>query len=264
MGMDGRGRGGLHFRPRFRAALSYRRPATLRNYQSQLRGLLDYLVDERYPWRLARTGCFGRAPVQLLDEYNTIVHVGEHESDPRRRPLTRDELQALFDQCDRRVAGRRALQRKGSLAALRDGAMFKVCYGWGLRRTELVGLDVCDVLVNPQQPRFGGCGIVRVRHGKDSRGSAPKRRDVLTPWSWAAVVLEQYVSEIRPLFGFDEQPALWLTERGGRISGRHVDGRFAELRDELGMDRMHTPHALRHSYVTHLHEEARSASICVS
>jgi site-specific recombinase XerD len=72
-------------------------------------------------------------------------------------------------------------------------------------------------------------------------------------------VLEQYVSEIRPLFGFDEHPASWLTERGGRISGRHVDERFAELRDELGMDRMHTPHALRHSYVTHLHEEGFDA-----
>jgi site-specific recombinase XerD len=236
-----------------------RRPATLRNYQSQLRGFLDYLVDERYPWRLVCAGCFGRVPVQLLDEYNAIVHVSEHESDPGRRALTRDELQSLFDACDRRVAGRRALRRKGSLAALRDGAMFKVCYGWGLRRTELVGLDVCDLLANPQQPRFGGCGIVRVRYGKGSRGSAPKRRDVLTVWGWAAAVLEQYVTEIRPLFGFDEHPAVWLTERGGRISGRHVDERFAELRDELGMDRVHTPHALRHSYVTHLHEEGFDA-----
>lgn len=236
-----------------------RRPATLRNYQSQLRGFLDYLVDERYPWRLVCASCFARTPVQLLDEYNAIVHVAEYESDPGRRALTRDELQSLFDACDRRVAGRRALRRKGSLAALRDGAMFKVCYGWGLRRTELVGLDVCDLLANPQQPRFGGYGIIRVRHGKGSRGSAPKRRDVLTVWSWAAAVLEQYVTEIRPLFGFDEQPALWLTERGGRISGRHVDERFAELRDELGMDRTHTPHALRHSYVTHLHEEGFDA-----
>jgi integrase/recombinase XerC len=46
-----------------------------------------------------------------------------------------------------------------------------------------------------------------------------------------------------------------LTERGGRISVRHIDERFAELRDGLGMDPVHTPHALRHSYVTHLHEE---------
>lgn len=236
-----------------------RRPATLRNYQSQIRGFLDHLVDERYPWRLVCSGCFGRVPVQLLDEYNAIVHVSEAESEPGRRALTREELQGLFDACDRRVAGRRALRRKGSLAALRDGAMFKVCYAWGLRRNELVGLDLCDLLVNPKQPRFGSCGIVRVRHGKGSRGSAPRRRDVLTVWPWAAEVLAQYVTQIRPLFGFDEHPALWLTERGGRISGRHVDERFAELRDELGMDRLHTPHALRHSYVTHLHEDGFDA-----
>jgi site-specific recombinase XerC len=232
-----------------------RRPATLRNYQSQLRGFLGFLVDERYSWRAVCRGCFGRVPMQLLDERNLIVHVNEHESDPARRALTRDELQSFFDAWDRRVAGSRALRRKGSLAALRDGAMFKVCYGWGLRRAELVGLDVCDLLRNPKQPRFGECGILRVRHGKGSRGSAPKRRDVLTVWPWAADVLAQYVAEIRPQFGFDDHPALWLTERGGRISKRHVDERFAEVRDELGMDDVHTPHSLRHSYITHLHED---------
>jgi integrase/recombinase XerC len=232
-----------------------RRPATLRNYQCQVRGFLGFLVDERYPWRRVCEGCFGCEPVQLLDERNLIVHVSDWEGDPRRRALTREELQAFFDLCDRRVAGRRALRRKGSLAALRDGAMFKVAYGWGLRRTELARLDVCDLLRNPRQPSFGDCGILRVRYGKGSRGSAPKRRDVLTVWSWAAAVLEQYVSEIRPLFGFDDHPALWLTERGGRVSVRSVDERFAELREELGMERAHTPHALRHSYITHLHEE---------
>ena len=64
-----------------------RRPATLRNYQSQLRGFLGFLVDERYPWRMVCAGCFGRVPMQLLDEHNLIVHVSEWESDPRRRAL---------------------------------------------------------------------------------------------------------------------------------------------------------------------------------
>jgi integrase/recombinase XerC len=233
----------------------YRRPATLRNYQCQLRGFLAFLVDERYPWRTVCEGCFARVPVQLLDERNLIVHVSEWEGDPARRAMTRTELEALFEFCDRRVAGRRALRRKGSLAALRDGALFKVAYAWGLRRTELVRLDVCDLWRNPCQPRFGAYGIVRVRYGKRSRGSAPKRRDVLTVWPWAAGVLAQYVQEIRPLYGFDDQPALWPTERGGRLSVRYVDERFAELRDELGLDRAHTPHSLRHSYITHLHEE---------
>ena len=233
----------------------HRRPATLRNYQCQLRGFLAFLVDERYPWRTVCGGCFGRVPVQLLDERNLIVHVSEWEGDPRRRAMTRSELEAFFEFCDERVAGRRALKRKGSLAALRDGALFKVAYAYGLRRSELVRLDLCDLWRNPHQPRFGCYGIVRVRYGKRSRGSAPKRRDVLTIWPWAADVLAQYVEEIRPLYGFDDKPALWPTERGRRVSVRYVDERFAELRDELGLDRAHTPHSLRHSYITHLHEE---------
>lgn len=58
----------------------HRRPATLRNYQCQLRGFLAFLVDERYPWRTVCHGCFGRVPVQLLDERNLIVHVSDWEA----------------------------------------------------------------------------------------------------------------------------------------------------------------------------------------
>ncbi len=45
-------------------------------------------------------------------------------------------------------------------------------------------------------------------------------------------------------------PALLLTERGTRI----ITERFAEIREEAGLDGMLTPHCLRHSYVTHLAE----------
>jgi integrase/recombinase XerC len=65
----------------------------------------------------------------------------------------------------------------------------------------------------------------------------------------------QYIEEVRPFYGLERHPALWMTERGMRMSSSQVTERFAEYRDELGLPGELTPHALRHSYVTHLIED---------
>jgi hypothetical protein len=59
---------------------------------------------------------FGVAPAQVLHEWNTIVHVSDYEGDPRRRPLTYDEVQALFDAADGHVEQVGARRGKGGLA----------------------------------------------------------------------------------------------------------------------------------------------------
>jgi integrase len=159
--------------------------------------------------------------------------------------MTREELTLFFDHCDARVHSRQALRRKGSLTAFRDATLFKVIYAWGLRRQEAAMLDVSDFGPNPHRSSFGRYGTLSVRFGKASRGGAPKRRNVLTVFDWAVEILEQYVDEVRPLYGRPEHPALWLTERGGRIPSGYVTERFAEYRDELGLPRELSPHALR-------------------
>lgn len=229
--------------------------STLRGYQSALRAFLEYVTDERYPWVAICEREFGRRPVQAIDERNSIMHLGDYEGHPGRRPMTREELTLFFDHCDARVQARRALRRKGSLTAFRDATMFKVIYAWGLRRQEVARLDVTDFGRNPHRPSFGRYGTLNVRFGKASRGGSPKRRNVLTVFDWAVDVLEQYVDEVRPLYGRPEHPALWLTEKGTRITSGYVTERFAEYRDELALPRELSPHALRHSYVTHLIED---------
>ena len=52
-----------------------------------------------------------------------------------------------------------------------------------------------------------------------------------------------------------DKTILWPTERQGRIRLKHIDDRFAEWRDDLGLDPLLHPHCLRHSYVTHLIED---------
>jgi site-specific recombinase XerD len=78
---------------------------------------------------------------------------------------------------------------------------------------------------------------------------------VLTVFDWTVEVIDQYLQEIRPLYGRSEHPALWLTERGGRVKSPYVSERFATYRDQIGLPRELTPHGLRHSYVTHLIED---------
>lgn len=228
--------------------------STLRGYQAQIGLFCDYICDARYGWVAVCEERFGSHPVQICTELNRTRHTTDYEGDPRRRPFTPDELQAFFDYADDEVDRIRATRRKGALAALRDSALLKVVYAWGLRRREAVMLDVADVHANASAPGFGNYGALFVRWGKAKRGGPPRRRTVLSVFDWAVEALAEYAEQVRPAFGFPAHPALWLTERGGRVSARALDERFAAYRDALGLPPELDLHCLRHSYVTHLVE----------
>jgi integrase/recombinase XerC len=70
---------------------------------------------------------------------------------------------------------------------------------------------------------------------------------VLSVTGWAVEALENYVDNVRPRWGLADHPALWLTERGGRLNPAESNARFIAYREALGLPPSLSPHSLRHS-----------------
>ena len=227
--------------------------STVRSYQGALATFLDFVCDPRYGWLVECQQRVGAVPVQVCFAENTAAHAADYEGRPERRPLSRGVADVLRRR--RRSGGDGASRgHKGWLAAFRDATLFKVIYGWGLRRREAAMLDVEDFMANPAAPELGGWALPRALRQGDAGQPAPAPA-VATVMPWAAEALEQYLAEVRPLYSCEREAALWLTERGGRISARRVDERFAALRAAAGLPVELSVHCLRHSYVSHLIED---------
>ncbi|RJT91651.1 site-specific integrase [Cryobacterium melibiosiphilum] len=230
--------------------------STLRGYHQTITTFCDFLTDPRYDWAERCTEAFGTHPVQICHEWNTRAHLSEFEAKPAKRPFSYDELEAFFARADLIVEEIIQKGKKGALSALRDAQLFKTVYAFGLRRTEAAMLDLADLRSNPNSPQWAGYGVVHVRFGKAINGGPPRRRSVLAvpEFDWAIEGLKHWVEQARPKFLAHKTNALWISERKTRLSIRHLDYRFAAIRDQAGLDENLTLHSLRHSYVTHLIE----------
>ena len=108
---------------------------------------------------------------------------------------------------------------------------------------------------NPAAPEFGRFGMLNVRYGKAKKGQPPRRRNVAAVMGWAVEAVADYVENVRPRFGCAGHPALWVTERGGRVKPAEINARFVAYREALGLPAALVVHSLRHSYVSHLTED---------
>lgn len=138
---------------------------------------------------------------------------------------------------------------------LRDRAILELLYASGLRLSELVGLDVEDVNLSGRMVRvLGKGGRERIVPFNPAAAAAirdylPARRGLVRRAPAGETVARAGARRLRragdPLF---------VNYRGGRLSGRSVARMVDRLVTRTGADRGISPHALRHSFATHLLE----------
>ena len=126
-----------------------------------------------------------------------------------------------------------------SASGQRDRAILEVVYSAGLRVSEVVGLNWDDV--------DHGVGMIRVR-GKG-------RKERVVPIGDAALrALTDYRARIGELcpHGRRDDDAVFLNRRGGRLTVRSVARAIDQYTLACGLATKISPHALRHSFATHL------------
>ncbi|MBU1219055.1 tyrosine recombinase XerC [Myxococcota bacterium] len=125
-------------------------------------------------------------------------------------------------------------------SGLRDRLILEILYGSGLRRSETAALNLSSIV----QRASGTFFLVEMGKGA---------KDRLVPVSGKCnEVLEVYLKtrdEFKPALN---EKALLLNNRGTRLSDRSIAKIVEKYRNLTGLSSDVTPHALRHSFATHL------------
>lgn len=123
---------------------------------------------------------------------------------------------------------------------VRDRALLELLYATGARVSEVVNLDLDD-LVDPTLVRLFGKG---------------SKERIVPVGGYAQRALQAYLVRIRP--GLAKlgkgTPALFLNQRGGRLSRQSAWQIITDAASEANLQSEISPHTLRHSFATHLLE----------
>jgi len=137
------------------------------------------------------------------------------------------------DACTQLLDGVPAADGEGALAA-RDRAMFELFYSSGLRLAELVGLDLNDVNLQSGEAQVTGKG---------------RKTRIVPVGQQALAALTLWLPQRLPR---GNTPALFLSQRGSRLTPRSVQLRLNRWAVQAGLGQHVHPHLLRHAFATHV------------
>jgi integrase/recombinase XerC len=210
----------------FRAYLAYRRsgerPLSPRSLSQALSALRAF-----YRWLDRRQGV-ANAALALVR--------GPRVKPGQPRPVSEDQARGLLVEAgdpDARLEGA-GLAGIEPWEAARDVAVLTLLYGCGLRISEALSLTRGDAPLRD---------VLRIV----GKGSKTRMVPVLPA---VACAVDAYVAQLP--FALAPEDALFRAKRGGALGARRVQALMQTLRGEMGLPDSATPHALRHSFATHL------------
>ena len=235
-------------------------PLTLKSYAEDLHGLLEYLREQ-----LGSVPSPDEVTVSLLRGYVAYMHDCQYARSTVARRLAC--LRSFFRLCCReglastnpaqalrtprlgrklphflsteQIAKLLEAPPANEPAGIRDRAMLETLYSAGLRVAELVSLNIQDWDRDADILRVLGKG----------------RKERIAPvGSFAARALESWLKIRAPDDRTvpDDQAALFLNRFGRRMTTRSVGRMLEKYLKQTGLDRVTSPHTLRHSFATHL------------
>jgi integrase/recombinase XerD len=180
-----------------------------------------------------------RALVAVRGLYKFAVREGLSENDPARTvrpPQTPRRLPKALPLDD----VLKLLEIPGDgIAQLRDRALLELLYSTGARISEAVGLDIDDIDTIERTALL------------DGKGGKQRLVPVGRP---ALAALDAYLVRARPTLAKRGTPAVFLNQRGGRLSRQSAWQVLKDTADRTGVSAKVSPHTLRHSFATHLLE----------
>jgi len=233
-------------------------PRTCDSYQRDLLRLADWLGRSGFvAWQRVTNHDLRRYVATLSREGMSGRSIARHLSATRRfyQFLLREKLASDNPALDIRApkSGRR-LPRVADVDQLnhlldgqpddplevRDLCMFELMYSSGLRLAELASLDLDTVDLRSGEVRVMGKG------GKER----------LLPVGRKAIAAIQAWLPYRAALANDGEAALFVSQRGERLSHRSIQVRLSRWGISRGADQKLHPHLLRHSFASHMLESS--------
>ena len=201
----------------------------IRAWLAHLRGGDHPLSPRSLSQSLSAIRTFHRFLDRRLDAPNPAIALvrGPRVKPGAPRPVTEDQAAGM-------LAEPGLDPDRETWEAARDEAVLTLLYGCGLRISEALSLVRADAPIGD---------LLRIT----GKGSKTRMVPVLPAVREA---VDAYLAEVPFAIAPDEP--LFRAKRGGPLSPRHVQATVQVLRGRLGLPDSATPHALRHSFATHL------------